>query len=84
MEHATKKELIARNQAVYNPNFLDSVGEDRPMQAWSIVADTSKTVATLRSQLWPGYFAYHRVKTPVYGSVYIGDGMPNVNLPFML
>ena len=54
------------------------------MQAWSIVADTSKTVATLRSQLWPGYFAYHRVKTPVFGSVYIGDGMPNVNLPFML
>ena len=55
-----------------------------PNDSWGVIYDASRTVATLRSQLWPGYFAYHRVRTPVHGAVYIGDGMPNINLPFML
>jgi len=84
VEQTAKKELIARNQAIYNSGFLDSIAEDMPKQSWSIVMDSSATVATLRSHLWPGYYAYHRSKTPIYGSVYIGNGMPNINLPFML
>ena len=28
-------------------------------------------MATLRSQLWPGYYGYHRSNTPIYGS---GEG----------
>ena len=84
VEHSEKKELITRNQAIYNNEFLDCVAEDFPKQSWSLIPDSTKTVATLRSQLWPGYYSYHRVKTPIYGCAYIGDGVPNINLPFML
>jgi radial spoke head protein 9 len=84
MESQQKKDLVSRNEAIYNDDFLDCVAEDSPKCSWSIIPDATKTVATLRSQLWPGYYAYHRVKTPIHGAVYIGDGMPNINLPFML
>lgn len=84
VESDDKKDLIARDEAVYNDDFLDSVSLDKPNESWTIIPDATNTVATLRSQLWPGYYAFHRCNTPVYGSVYIGDGIKNVDLPFML
>ena len=84
VENQTQKDLIARHEAVYSDDFLDNVSEDKPRHCWSIIKDTTGTVATLRSQLWPGYFAYHRSNTPIYGSVYIGEGIKNIDLPFMI
>jgi len=63
-----KKELIARHEAVYNENFLDTLDEDMPHECWSLQHDVTKTVAVLRSLLWPGFYGYHR----------------NNDLPFML
>jgi len=83
VEHHSKKELIARDEAVYSDNFLDSIAEDKPTACWSLLRDTTGSVAVLRSQLWPGYYAYHRSNTAVYGSAYIGDGIQNIDLPFM-
>jgi hypothetical protein len=77
-------DLIARNQAVYEDNFLDDLSQDKPTKCWSILRDATQSVAILRSQLWPGYYAYHRCSTNIYGSVYIGDGIMNASLPFML
>ena len=57
---------------------------DKPNHSWSIIKDSTQTVATLRSQLWPGYYGYHRANTAIYGSVYIGDGIKNIDLPFMI
>ena len=76
--------MIARCEAVYSNDFLDDVSDDMPNFAWSIIKDTTQTVATLRSQLWPGFYSYHRSNTPLYGSVYIGDGIKNIDLPFMI
>jgi radial spoke head protein 9 len=39
---------------------------------------------TLRSLKWPGYFAFHQVSTDLYGGAYFGDGIKNIELPFML
>jgi radial spoke head protein 9 len=39
---------------------------------------------TTRSFLWPGYFAFHRMSTDLFGSAYIGDGTKNIDLPFMI
>lgn len=69
---------------MYNHDFLDSIAEDLPKNSWNAVKDTTETVATLRSQLWPGYYAFHRVRTPLYGSVYIGDGIRCNDLPFLI
>ena len=76
--------MIQRLEAVYTDTFLDPVADDKPNQCWSIISDTTQSVSTLRSQLWPGYYGYHRCNTPIYGSVYIGDGIKNIDLPFML
>ena len=79
-----QRELVERLEAVYSDNFLDPVSGDKPNQSWSIISDVTSSVAVLRSQLWPGYYGYHRCNTQVYGAVYIGDGIKNVDLPFML
>ena len=46
--------------------------------------DVTGTVATLKSQLWPGLYSYHRCNTSIYGYFYMGDGIRNGNLPFMV
>jgi len=76
--------LIARHEAIYNEDFLDSLSGDAPNKCWSIFSDVTKTVAIVRSQLWPGFYGYHRVNTNVFGCVYIGDGLRCNDLPFML
>lgn len=78
------KNLAARDEQVYNDEFLDDLECDKPLKCWSVLKDTTGSVAILRSQLWPGFFAYHRANTPVHGSVYMGEGIQNVSLPFML
>ena len=75
VQNKKQKDLIARCEAVFSNNFLDDVSSDKPNFCWSIIKDATQAVATLRSQLWPGYYGFHRSNTPIYGSVYIGDGI---------
>ena len=49
VEHAAKKDVIARNEAIYSDDFLDSIAEDKPNQSWSLTKDTTGGVAILRS-----------------------------------
>ena len=65
-------------------DFMDPIAEDSPAGVWSLSYDTSSQIACLRSFYWPGYFFYHVIESPEYGGVYFGDGLPNVDLPFML
>lgn len=76
--------LISRDEATYNVNCLDAVAKDFPKNAWSIQSDVTGTVATLKSHLWPGLISYHRCKTNIAGFFYMGDGVRNANLPFMV
>jgi radial spoke head protein 9 len=76
--------LIQRDEAVYNSNFLDDISADFPKGSWSLVKDTTGSVANLRNNLWPGFYSFHRVNTPVFGSLYIGNGIRNNELPFMV
>ena len=78
------KGLIDRDEAVFNDNCLDCVAKDFPKCSWSIQTDVTGTVATLKSQLWPGLYAYHRCNTSIHGYFYMGDGIRNGNLPFMV
>ena len=84
LEHKDKVEQMQRNESVYNNEFLDCVDKDLPAKAWSVLKDTTGTLATLRNSLWPGYYAFHKVRTNVYGSLYFGDGIRSNDLPFML
>lgn len=57
---------------------------DEPNKCWSVQQDVTKSVVTVRNQLWPGFYAFHRCNTPAHGCVYIGDGLRNNDLAFML
>eukprot|EP01017_Pseudomicrothorax_dubius_P042130 TRINITY_DN6833_c0_g1_i1.p1 TRINITY_DN6833_c0_g1~~TRINITY_DN6833_c0_g1_i1.p1 ORF type:complete len:278 (+),score=92.85 TRINITY_DN6833_c0_g1_i1:173-1006(+) len=79
-----KQEYIAREEALFFYDFLDPIDKDLPYGCWALHKDASKTIATIRSLLWPGYIAYHRANSNIFGGVYIGNGIKNVDLPFLL
>jgi radial spoke head protein 9 len=85
VEQQEKIELAKREEDIFNHEFLDCVALDVPVSSWSIQKDPiNPVIVTIRSRLWPGYYAYHRGNTGCYGGVYIGDGIKNVDLVFML
>ena len=84
IQQKEKLAIAQRGEAVYNDAFLDEITQDLPKNSWSIVSDITESVAILRSLLWPGYYSYHRVNTPLFGGVYLGYGIRNHDLPFML
>lgn len=69
---------------MYNSEGMDCVADDFPKKAWSIQVDATGTVATLKSHLWPGLYSFHKCNTDMGGCVYMGDGIRNNNLPFMV
>jgi radial spoke head protein 9 len=79
-----KKSMVDRNVHIFNDEFLDSLHCDKPLECWSLMKDVTGGQVILRSQMWPGFSAYHRCNTAVWGAVYIGDGIQNAALPFML
>lgn len=84
VELAEKREMIDRGDALNMMDFFDPIEKDTPKGSWSLVVDASGTLSCLRSQLWPGYFAYCKANCQAYGGVYIGDGIKHSDLPFML
>jgi len=79
-----KKDGLERDDAIFKPNFLDSALTDEPRGQWGIQKDSSENVAIIRNFLWPGYFSYHHGETKKFGGFYIGEGIKNCELPFML
>lgn len=52
--------------------------------SWSLQLEGAGQVCILRSLLRPGLTLYHVLMTPQHGYIYIGSGMKNLDLPFML
>lgn len=84
IQQADKIGLMQRDESVYNNLFLDELVADFPKNCWSLVKDSTESVANIRNILWPGYYAFHRVNTPLFGGLYIGNGVRNNDLPFMV
>jgi len=38
----------------------------------------------IRNHLWKGYTSYHAVGTQYHGGIYVGDGLKNLNICFMM
>ena len=77
-----KVELNQRQEGIYNNDFLDSAADGTPKGQWSVLTDTSGCVAVCRNKMWPGYFAYHKMNTSIYGGFYMGDGCKALDMPF--
>ena len=79
-----KKDLNQKDDAIFRPDFIESIADDQIKGSWSVQYDTTKSFVSIKSLLWPGYVAFHKLKCKLFGGVYIGDGIKNVDLPFML
>jgi radial spoke head protein 9 len=83
-EHPSRKHALTKSGVVPAMDFLDPCSEDSPTGVWSVRVDNGRGLAELRSLKWPGYFAYHLVGSSKYGAIYVGDGVENTSLQFML
>lgn len=52
--------------------------------SWSVHSDTLKGTFVLRSLLYPGYCFYYSSHDLTWGGLYVGDGLQNTDLVFML
>lgn len=79
-----KKAALDEPSAPFNSKFLDSISEDQPKGCWNFQQDLSKQTVLGRSLMWPGFHFYHKHGQNKFGSVYIGDGLKNLELQFMI
>ena len=79
-----KKRALDEPTAPFNPRFLESAQDDQPKGCWSIQKDERKETTVVRSLMWPGYSFYHTSGTKNFGAMYIGDGLKNLELHFIV
>ena len=85
VKQAEKIDLAAREVDICNHHFLDDASQGKPSSAWTIKRDEiNPNIVVLRSRLYPGFYAYSRASSRVFGGIYIGDGLKNQDLPFMI
>lgn len=65
-------------------DFLDTIDTDVPVGGWSLQYDAGMRLVLLRSLLWPGFVLFLRPGTPHWGRAYVGTGLQNVDVAFML
>lgn len=65
-------------------DFLTSCADVVPAGAIVAKFDESTNAVTMRSLLYPGFFAYSFVGAPMAGYCYFGDGMKNADIALML
>lgn len=79
-----EKSLLQKANLDKAIDFCDPVEEDIPKGSWSLQFERGSGLVSLRSLLWIGYCFYHIPGSRRYGSVYVGTGEKNMDLPFML
>ena len=63
-------------------DFLDSVSDDTPHNAWALRHDVLTGCVTVRSVLYPGAIHYHIPEASDFGNVYFGRGLRDADFGF--
>ena len=85
LEQKDKVDLAAREEDIFNHEFLDNAALQKPEQGWTIQMDEiNMALVVLRSRVWPGFTAFNRASAACYGSLYIGNGIKQLDLAFMI
>lgn len=80
-----KQSMCDRRQDLFVGDFLDSAAKgSNASGVWTIMRDTTQRVGCLRNRVWPGAMAYHRANTQIFGNFYLGNGLKNCDLAFMI
>ena len=84
VQTSNAKAVLNSELSVFKTKFLDSIIEDLPIGAWSLQIGHSGTISQIKNFVWPGFAAYHMMKTNQFANIYIGTGIKNKDAPFML
>lgn len=79
-----RKKIIESDEAIFREDFLDCVEEDPVKGSWTMQLDSTKQIVNIRNLTWPGYFAIHKSNTNMFFGIYIGNGLKNTDLSFMI
>lgn len=79
-----KKKNLDLPSAPFDTHFLEAIKNDKPNGSWSFQHDLAKQTVLGRNLLWPGFNFYHIHNEGKFGCVYIGDGLKNLELQFMM
>lgn len=84
-----KKSLLEKADLAAPIDFLEQASIDVPFTgSWSIQNErgpgVDSSLIKLRSLHWPGAESCHIPNTKQFARAYFGDGLKNINLPFML
>jgi hypothetical protein len=60
------------------------LGEGRTIYSQHAAPDDAGNIVTIRSLQWPGFTFYHKQGTKKFGNLYVGDGLKNDELHFMI
>ncbi|KAF8571719.1 Radial spoke head protein 9 [Paragonimus westermani] len=82
--HLPHKPLADRAKLDKAIDFLDTIEDDNPNGCWAIQFERGSRLVLVKSLLWLGYVHYNLPGTNKYGSIYVGTGEYNIDLPFML
>lgn len=77
-----KKAALDEPAASFNSKFLEDAGEDQPKGTWTLQKRTD--YIHIRSLKWPGYMFFHKLGSNKFGGMYIGDGLKNLELHFIV
>lgn len=83
-EKLNEKSLLQKANLDKAVDFLDQCDEDIPKGSWSLQFERGSALVIMRSLLWLGYTFYHIPGSRSFGSIYVGTGEKNMDLPFML
>lgn len=79
----TKRQQLEAPGIAFDDCFLEDLSKDQPKGCWNFQMAVFNKIALGRSLLWPGFNFYHKVNSNKFGSIYIGDGLKNLELQFM-
>jgi radial spoke head protein 9 len=84
VQHDDKKALLDKSDAPFHKDVLDPIEGDQPKGCWSLQMDERAERTVLRSLSWPGFQFFHRVGSNKFGNVYIGNGLKDQAVHFIV
>lgn len=76
--------LIRRTDSDFAIDIFDTIDDDVPNRKTWTIRNTDDDMVIIKNLTWPGMTFYHKVNTDIFGYIYVGYGMRNMDLPFML
>jgi hypothetical protein len=73
--------FIESSQSIFRDDIFDPISDKF---YWSVQSNTKNDLTTIRNLSWPGYLGFVFQERNIFGSVYFGSGIKNVDLAFYI